>query len=399
VIKYIGCSRITRMNASVRLLALKVSGARVALAVLLSGAMACGLDKQAVGVAIDPADLLQKVEAEYRTYNLSRVEPYDTVTLNVRGVSGIGTTIEAPILYGYDDRYVTISPEGVLKAIAPVASTSVTMTMTFGGSTRVDTIRVSVIAEAPQPVQRVAIAVNAGDSAKGTNGPKILRLIRESVDGANMATLLVSVRSSDTATAKIAQSGGNLQVTPVRIGRVVLHVSTYAYGLGMRDSLPFLVGWPLIERVGSYTRYDRERKQEILDFKNGNVTIGVGACVTWINLNRTSDLDVVFEDSANVLSADSAAKEVLALCKVWSSADTVGTGKPHGENISPWRGKLFPNGGVDALSTGRSRAFRKPGIYRYRSVLNGSTGTITVCDEKNDPTCSPETYQWGTVNP
>ncbi len=371
---------------------------RFALVAFTSSAIACGLDKEGVGVAIDPANLLQKVETEYRSYNLSQVDPYDTVTLKVRGISGTGTTIDVPVVYGYNDRYVTISPAGLLKAVAPVSNTPVTVTMTFGGSTRVDTIRVSIISDVPQQLQRVAIALNPGDSAKAMSA-KLLPLIRESSGGTNLGAVLVSLRSSDTATAKVAQVGNNVQVTPIRVGRVMLHVSTYAYGIGMHDSLSFLVGWPISGFIGSYMRYDRQLKKEIIDFKGGNRTVGIGACLTWLNLNVTLDLDVVFEDSSNVLSADSAGIEVMGTCKLWAQADTAGTGKLHGKNIAPWRRRFFPNGAIDVLSAGRSRVFRKAGIYRYRSLLNGGTGIITVCDEKNDRTCSPETYQWGSVNP
>ncbi len=375
------------------------------LVILASSAIACSIDQQGFGVAADPANLLQDVETEYHSYNLSQVKPYDTVTIHTRGISGTGAMIEAPITYGYNPRYITVDTNGQIAAVSPVSSTPVTVTMAFGGATRADTVMVSVISGAPKQLRRLAIEPNIGDSAKVSAGglsvslAKSLRLIREDVDGINMSTMLVSLRSSDLVTAKIVQSGNTAKVTGVRPGQAMLHVSTYAYGVGMRDSLSFLVGWPLGGTVSSYSRYDPERKGQVIDFNGGSFTIGVGSCILWWNLSETQDLDIVFEDSLNLVAADSAASEILTLCKTWATADTMSNGTHAGGNITPWRKKLLPNGDMDFFSRVRVRVFRKPGVYRYRSPLNGTAGVITVCDEKNDRTCAPENYQWGVVDP
>jgi hypothetical protein len=356
---------------------------------------ACGIDQEKLGVAIDPADLLQRIDLEYRTYNLSMVPPYNTAQINVQGLSGTGEPIDAPVVYTYNPQYISITPDGLLTAVAPISSTPVIVKMTFGGATRVDTLLVGVISGQPTHLARVGLEPNPGDSAKITVGgigirpTKSLRVIREDSSGANVSTVLVSLRSSDPLTAKIAQSGNSSTVTPVRPGRVMLYTSTYAYGIGLRDSLPFVVGWPLGAFVGSYARFKPGTNQMMLDFKSSNVILGVGSCVVWFNQNDALDLDVVFDDPSGVASADSTFSAGRSWCVQWAQSDTTDTGEHQQGNIAPWRKKYLPSGEQDIFSQTRARSFPRVGVYRFRSSLHGVTGTIRICDEQNDQTCSP----------
>lgn len=372
--------------------------------ILLVSTVACGLEQHSLAPASDSANLLQAVQLEYHAYNLSQVAPYDTVTLHVRGVSGTNGTIDAPVTFAYDSRYVTVSPAGVLTATAPVASTVVTATMSYGGATRVDTALVSVISGAPQFLAHVGIAVNAGDSAKvavpslGTRFSKILKLVRTDSNGVALTTGLVSVRSSDTATAKVTVSGTNVSVTAVRVGRVVFRASTYAYGVGLRDSLIFTVGWPIIGYLGFYERYPTGSLTPVLGSTLGKVTLGMGACVAFQNTSQKLDMDVVFDDPTQVLPPDSASAIVRTLCITDGVSDTTNTGQRIGGNIGPWHYIADSAGNPiesQVYSYMRARALPHAGTYTYHSVQYGLDGTIVVCDEAHDATCAPENYQWG----
>lgn len=372
------------------------------MAIVLASTVACGIDTEGVAPAIHASRLLQRVTIEYRTYNLSRMQPYDTVTLNARGISGTGATVDAPIKFAYDTQYVDIRENGFLTVKKAVDRTVVTATMSYGGATRVDTTIINVINGSPPVNPRVAIAPNVGDSAKVAYSgvwltlQKTLRLIREDGNGTPLS-MLVTVQSSDIAVASITQSGASLAVAAVRPGRTVFRVSTYAYGVGLQDSLSFIVGWPLFVRVLGQERFVSGSLVPTLGLGGERITVGIGACVIWSNPSADTDMDIIFDDPTHVAPSDSAFSEGGMMCKLFSSQDTT-AGVLNRGNVAPWHvTEFFAPGVPNVFTASRGRAFPKAGVYTYHSARHGYTGTIVVCDESHDTSCAPENYKWGEV--
>lgn len=356
---------------------------------------ACSMDKDGFNPASRQDQLLTEVKLEFNAYNLATDEPYNTVQLQATAISGTGKVLDHPVTYSVaDPKLLEVSSDGVLKAIAPTTGTVVRVSMTYNGLTRTDSAFVAVTSGTPSAFPaRVAIELNEGDSAKaaapGLGGAtsKSIRLIRADSSGNNMSALRVAVSSADTATAKITQSSNNVAVNPVRPGRTTLYVSTYAYGIALRDSLSFLVGWPVDAWINVYARFPTGMATPILDFYSKRFTLGTGACVAWIN-HTEMDVAIEFEEPELVGPAN------RDLCVIIAAM----TGDTGGGNIDAFRTEIKEDGSFDAFQRMRSRAFNTPGVYRYHSRLYGTYGEIIICDEQNDSTCSPENYRWGAID-
>lgn len=396
------------MRAMVRtclpsIFSLTTHGARFSLAVVLGSSMVgCNIDADSVAPAVNPSRLVSYIESEFKTYNLSTVAPYDTVTLKIHGVSGTGTTLNLPVEFQYDTNVIDISSDGVLKAKAAVGSTPVVVSMSSEGATRYDTVQVGVIATSPTHLSRVAIEPEPGDSAKiallyASRPPrKNLRLIRADSNNANVGSVLVSVQSSVPSVVSAIQSGNNVSVTPGRVGKSILRVSTFAYGLHFRDSLAFITGWPLISYAFIEEKYITGQATPVLRLGGTRIIVGIGGCVLWRNMSHEHETDIIFEDPSQALPADSAATIVRGHCQNNGGAGASPEGSSQGGNIQPFHSVLLPGGSVIDFGTAhRARAFTRAGIITFRSSKYDIAGTIIVCDEKNDSTCAPENYQWG----
>jgi hypothetical protein len=353
---------------------------------------ACGSDTQGLDPSIQASHLLAAVHLEYNAYNLATDAPYDTVQLHLAGVSGTGASMDEPVTYSVaNPAAVEISATGLLHALLPVTNTIVRASMTKNGITLTDSAYVTVISGSPtQRLAQIALQLNPGDSAKIAAGglglrAKSLRLIRADANGVNMPTLTVTLTSSDQSVAKIVQSGNNASVTPQqRPGQIMLAVSTYAYGVGLRDSLSFLVGWPIGAYISVYSAFRTGTTQSYLNFNPGQLTVGMGACVIWYN-PQTTAVSLVFDDTTGVRAP------APGLCASYSTSD------PNGGNVAAFGTQYDANGALVYLSNYRARSFPVAGVYTYRSPTDGTSGTIVVCDEAHDSTCSPANYQWGHV--
>jgi hypothetical protein len=363
---------------------------RIAGVLMLATTAACGIDRATFAPALDPSLLVGNVMLEHRAFNLATAAPYDTVQLRTAVYSGTGQRIDVPVTYTSDNPMVVTIDESGLMQVTGAGTTVIRASATSHGATRMDTAVVNVIAGTPTAfVAEFKIEPNPGDSAKhavpsSLERGKVLRITRLDSAGRAMTTLRVAFWSSDTATAIIAASGTNVQVTPRRPGRVYLHLSTYAYGQALHDSLSFLAGWPVTGTINAFAMLRPGTREEFLNLTPTRITIGVGGCVIWGNNNRDYDMDIVFDDSSAAGTSD--------VCRRHSGAAGE-TG-----NIAPFRPDLDQNGNVVGLGGFRARSFSRPGVYTFRSTLHGVTGTIVVCDEVNDPQCSPENYKWGSVN-
>lgn len=351
---------------------------------------ACGIDQEAFSPSVSGDRLLASIQLEYNAYNLATASPFNTVQLRTIGISGIGDSVESTVVYSVADSDVLeVSATGVLKALAPAASTVVRASTTRNGLTLVDSAFVSVVSGSPtQKLAQLAIEPNPGDSAKVAAGEfaKILRLIRTDSAGNNMPALLVSVRSSDPSAATITQSSNDINIEPIHPGRVFFYVSSYAYGTAVRDSLSFLIGWPVKGFITAYTRFKTGNSDPLIDFHPRRATIGVGACLVWINSNAI-DVDITFDDPSHAGPPSNIGNcAILRMFHLDSG------------NIAAFRGVSKPTTFEDIFSMMRGRTFSVPGTYTYHSKLYGTTGTIVVCDEVNDKTCFPDNFEWYTVS-
>jgi hypothetical protein len=207
--------------------------------------------------------------------------------------------------------------------------------------------------------------------------------------------VLVSIRSTGKGTA--TQSGNNVVVRPTAPGRGMIYVSTYAYGVGFRDSLAFTIGWPLLVWSPITEQYVTGSRVPVLSLPGSKVIIGVGGCVIWQQNSVELETDIVFDDPSVALPADSAPEVNRSFCLNtggWGASVESGT---RSGNISSFRTELSSEGWPDVLTGMRVRTFKKPGVYTYRSSTYNFVGTIIVCDEQDDPSCAVENYPWGSL--
>jgi hypothetical protein len=192
----------------------------------------------------------------------------------------------------------------------------------------------------------------------------------------------VHLASSDTTVATIVQSGNTVQIWPRKPGRAVLSASTFTFGAAWRDSLVFTSGWPLRVFIPTLERFIAGSLTKTLDFAYQDITVGVGGCVVWQNLNEAVSIDVRFDDSLHV-----GAPSGSSGCAQWTLNPAVGG------NIAPFRAIPYDGNPENFLTSFLSRVaprlFSIPGVFTYRSTLHDTGGRVRVCDERNDTTCAP----------
>ncbi len=280
---------------------------------------------------------------EHHAINLSMVAPYDTLTLHTIQAMGDGSVVPGEVTYSVRGSGISVT-NGVLKAESPVARAVLRVTLTHGTITRTDSAVVSVIASAPVHLRDVGLRLPVDDSAKSAvDRSKTIPLIRASESGANLSTLLVSLASSDSMTAAIAQAGDVVTIAPRRPGRVMLSISTFAYGAVWRDSLVFTVGWPIQFGVPTAERFATGALATVLDFGYRDITVGVGGCVVWTNRSLATDIDVQFDDPHTSVRRGAARVREATRCCI-----------PRLAAISPRSGRSFCRQNIRRRSFGRT---------------------------------------------
>lgn len=361
----------------------------VGIAVVLA-TLACGIEQDGFGTEKSPRQFFARLDVDHHAVNLAMTSPYNTVQLQVVAEMGDGSAAPGtPTFTVQDSAAVSVSATGLLTAIEPIEKTVVRISMTLDGVTRTDSVAVSVIAGSPPSLlNELAIVPQPNDSAKvnvGGNlggGSKTLTLLRLNTDRDTLSSVLVSLRSSDSLTAVMSLSGNDIYVTAKRPGHAMLYVSTYAYGVEKRDSLPFTVGWPLGVFVSTWDRIATGTNVSILDFNPRSLTVGVGACVIWWNGEVDGRaIDIVFDDPSVASEADG----MCATLSVLPAAPG---------NIPAFAPTLGPSGNPEFGTQFASRMFLKPGKHHYRSTLYGTEGVIHVCDEHEDRSCAPQYLKW-----
>jgi hypothetical protein len=342
--------------------------------------VACSSEKADFTPSLDAHHFYERLVFEDHAINIATAAPYDTVQLHVHADMQDGTPVPGTIFYSTTDTAIEISATGLLTAKHPVTGAVVRASLTYNGFTRTDSALVNVLDGSPSSkLKTLTLAPFPGDSAKVTSqtsslsqGTKQLVLTLQDSTDNDMSGLSVALRSSDTLTATIEQSGSDIVVTTHRPGRVMLYASTYAYGMAKTDSLQFIVGWPLGALLSVYPRTLTGTKSAILDFFPGTITLGVGACAVWANLDTANAVDITFDNP-------SAVGEPTGICALLSSAH-MGSG-----NIPAFHGG-DPNNPFAGFA---GRSFPQAGEYPYQSTINGTHGTVIVCDELHDSSCFP----------
>lgn len=356
-----------------------------AIAILFATSVACNVDKAGLEFEGDILQMPATVKFDHGVYNIATDEPYDTVLLKVHTLNVNGEDLDLPIRYEVKNpTAMSIDSAGVLHAKSAASSALIFAYVTVNEVTRKDSAYVNIVAGTPVDFpKRIALQVPAGDSAKyGYTSTlargKTIQIIREGINTPNLSTLGVALRSSNSNIATILQVSSNASVRYVKPGKVYLHINTYAYGTGYRDSLEYTLGWPVSGYASIYDRIPLNGTT-ILDFHPKRLTVGIGACVTWSKGgDRNLWVDILFDDPDNVSTpAGNPHCYVLAThdqnpgdIPLFTLTDTTGDAN---ETIS---------------QNLRSRVFTKAGSFKYRTSLYGTTGEIYVCDEQNDTTCT-----------
>lgn len=308
--------------------------------------------------------------------NMALTAPYDTIqlTATARNVVGAPLAGASAATYTASDSSVTVSPTGLVTAHYTTALTFVVATLQYQNVTLQDTVKIQVTATAPSfPLATFTIHPAVGDSAKrSVDWFLVSDLVlpvyatdqgRDTVCNASGCPLLVYFTSSDPIRAPISSSGDITSSYPeLQTGGVTFYATTVAYGVVWRDSLPFVIGNPTIfEFVNVNVSASPTSAMRVLSFSPSTVTVGVGGNVTWANNYVGDSVDVVFDDSLAVDSANSTYYP-------WPNS---GSG-----NIAPFAAT------TPGQTTLAVRSFPTAGTFHYHSRrYPEATGTVIVSSE------------------
>jgi hypothetical protein len=349
----------------------------------VSGITGCGEDVG--GVAPTPVtQLYWALTLNEHAVTLALTPPYDTIRLHAvaRNANGDSLRSPGPVQYTVADSAVKIDSAGLVTAkyntTARGKPTFVIASLqdTARHVTHVDTVFIQVTPTAPaSPLTTFSIQLPTTDSAIRSVSDNAVTLTPKVLDanGVSMGSnILVAYWSSDSVRGKITSrtvntitdKGGKLK--GVRLGHVTYYATTWAYGVAMKDSLPYTYTLSNKVLVSVLEKTPYESLTPILYFYPTVITVGVGAVVTWDNQNENMPVDIVFDDTTNVDSA-----------RVSNSPLFPFTGRG---NISDFY--LDTSGGYtfadNFQNSRRARAFPVAGVYPYHSARYGTAASIVV---------------------
>lgn len=372
---------------------------------------------------VDGNEVYWALELDQRAITMSTTSPYDTLTIVAVPRKAGGAPIAGlpkPTYVSMDFKHVTVTPEGVLVAVAPTDEpVGVIATLTVGNLKHADTAWVRIV-DNPSPTllgsfsihpippdsAKVAMPGNLGfassvflnklvhaTDATGAPFPTVDVLDRD-FNPLSVPDLLVAFRSSDPQTAAppvgdmgggTVQQGGLLtfELFGSRPGTVTLYASATAFGVSRADTIQFQVGWPVLAAI------DIEPVAAgslVNTFVQPALKVGTGAAVLWGSHSSAATTDVTFADTSNLTSLNSAVflqgtPAGFFLCSVvipyWGASDCDSRG-----NFTipvPPQG-YFGGASFDLMMAGR--VFNVPGTYGYHSASHNASGQIIVVDER-----------------
>jgi hypothetical protein len=302
---------------------------------------------------------------DYHAVTVSTVAPYDTIRLTAIPRNAAGEPLSglpAPTFTSTDLERVQVDADGLVHARKVGNKVRVVATLAHGNLVHADTVLITVTNTASPPVlATLSIHPVPPDSAKlAVSTTKVVAARLLKADSTAISGLAVYYTSTDPTTATIDRTTG--RIIPVRPGTVTIIASATAYGITKADTLPYVVGYPVLMPVTVTTQVNASGQVEA-SFDPNVITIGTGGTVLIVNPPaNTVAIDMTFDDPTNVAGAS--------------------------QYCTPFMNYGCDSGNIAAFggdSTGansiRARSFPVPGTYPFRSTIFGTTGTIVVVDE------------------
>lgn len=304
------------LTATRKPLASLVSAARVvgrrsggvSLGLLVCAATLVGCSSDATDpVSVPAQQLYWALHVNWPAINLALTAPYNTMQLSATPVSASGAALatDSAVHYKTLDSTVTVSSTGLLTARYLTDRTTVVASLAVNGVTLTDTAWVRVTADplaspmatfsmqpTPDGLDSAKISLDAYYNVNQYNGniPVIVTLQdQETICHVYDigCQILIDFQSSDPSVATLDSRWGYLEA--LRPGHVTFYASTYAYGVGKRDSLPFVIGYS--NRWFAAAQLTAGSDNPLLYYAQSSYNLGVGG---WIGVsNGTSDTLVV----------------------------------------------------------------------------------------------------------
>jgi hypothetical protein len=280
--------------------------------------------------SISAAQTYWALRLNYHAVNMATVAPYDTIQLTATPVNPAGAPLSelGTVTYTTGDSNLVVSPTGLITAHSHTQAGNPSFVVAHWtdqtlNQTRADTAYVQVTDTIPQHrLKTFSIQPLSGDSAKravgfannlqwpifatdSANNTVCTATLNADATYAPTCALQVSFTTSDPTVAIIQKNGGEWQVNLLRPGHVTFYATTTAYGITLRDSLPFVVGWPASAHIAIDWVYPVKSTTPVPAFTPARVSVAGGANVDWaIEQDYTQvppdSVDVVFDDSAAV---------------------------------------------------------------------------------------------------
>jgi hypothetical protein len=291
----------------------------------MSGVTACSGD--AVGTAPSTSSAYFFLRLNEHAINMSVTgTESNTIQLTATPLDASGHVMDSSTTatFSASDSSVTVTAAGLVTAHYPntqVGGTVVIARLQLGNVTHADTAHVRVTNAPPAAViASFSMQPQAGDSAvRGVGTEYTPAITAKDFNGAAMAfsasftprtTNFFWIESSDFNA--VATESGNMHNTLLLsdTAHVTLYATSWMYGVPVRDSLRFQVGWPVI--VGDMINGNHQTYFLTSTDTPHRILIGVGGAVVfnngqYLSVRDTTPLDILFADSAVVDSVAIAA--------------------------------------------------------------------------------------------
>lgn len=257
--------------------------------------------------------------------NLAVTPPYDTIRLSATALTATGTPLSTAGLVTYRslDSTVTVDTTGLVTAHYVTGETQVIASRTVQGVTLADTADIQVtqtpfpaplatfsIQPQPDGLDSAKISVDQYFAVNEFNGniPVYATIATsdattDTVCNVNGCALKTYFSLSETGIVTIDRATGTIN-NALRPGKVTIYATTWAYGVAKRDSLPFIIGYPLTNFVALVNGMVTGSQGTPVAFAPPTVTIGVGGRVFFfddrLEYNMADTIRVVFDDSTHI---------------------------------------------------------------------------------------------------
>lgn len=336
----------------------------------------------------DPMQLYRRLTLDHRVVALS-TESYPTVQLTATPYDALGSAmanLPAPTFRILDDTTkVDVSSNGLVTALGTTSEVRVEAALAVGPVTHTDTVRIQVtdLQLPPHPAIFSIHPVPPEDSVWGwvpyqtdmdvaffnessfDFSPRVTLNVTDA-DGAPIVGLPVLFTSLNPDVATIDPIEGTVKI--LQPGYVRLVAETMAYGTVKADTVTYTVTQPILQEISvqlgltgksDFTSlgYPGEPGPSIRDIR-----LAPSGMVLWYQINGLNTVDVIFDDSTNVLAP------LAPFCVRLVNYSPDGCG---GGNVSIPTQSFY-------YFTAQMRRFPVPGIYPYHSTQLGISGRVIV---------------------